>query len=153
MTAVQPWLIQRAQTLSPLADPAQATLSKSLQLDYMGSAEFEFGALPSSLRAFRANWDNCKQRLVKGITEVDSPLRVFSFLSDEDFPEYEGYLNLLRKDKIRLKEVSGFSPDYYLNEKTNFWWDLDNNVMFSFKKDYMKKLPQYLQNSFAVMAK
>jgi hypothetical protein len=148
----EPWLIQRAEIQKPLADPKEATLTKSLSLDYMGSAEFEFGALPASLRRMRAS-GSLQTRLVKSIRQGDSPLRVFSYLDDETFPQYARILSDLRHGDPRLKEVSRFSLDYPQDGlKTDFWWDIENDVIWSFDKNYMSRLPRYLENSFSVMS-
>lgn len=40
-----PYLIQRGKIVKPLAEH-DTRLSKAVNLDYMGSSEFEFGALP-----------------------------------------------------------------------------------------------------------
>lgn len=149
----KPWLIQRAQIQSPLADPKEATLTKSLRLDYMGSAEFEFGALPASLRRIRSAHYN-STRLVRWITQDESPLRVFSCFNEVDFAKYTEILSDLRFGNPRLKEVSRFGANYPQGEfsRTDFWWDIENDVIWSFNKNYMNRLPQYLKNSFEVMS-
>jgi hypothetical protein len=56
-TLRKPYLIQRANIVKPLSPKNQAgkvTLSKSVSFDYMGSSEFEFGALPKSLKRLHA---------------------------------------------------------------------------------------------------
>lgn len=149
----QPWLIQRAQIRKPLADPKEATLTKSLSLAYMGSSEFEFGALPASLRRIRSAPYHAT-RLVRWIAQGESPLRVFSCFSEEDFAKYTEILSDLRFGNPRLKEVSRFSANYPQDEfsHTDFWWDIENDVIWSFNKHYMNRLPQYLKNSFEVMS-
>lgn len=158
MTVSQPWLIQRALIQTPFADVKDATLSNSVRFDYMGAAEFEYGALPKSLRRLResAKDKSIKVRTVKEILSKESSLRVLSRFSDSEFQEYLQHLHLLRQGQIRLKESSYFDitrrhhfPTLYDN--TDFWWDIDNDVMWSFNKVYMKKLPSYLENSFKVM--
>jgi hypothetical protein len=49
-----PYLIQRGEIKRPLVE---GRLSEAVNLDYMGSAEFEFGALPKSLRALQSMVD------------------------------------------------------------------------------------------------
>lgn len=140
--------------MKPLVASSE-TLSNSVALDYMGSAEFEFGALPTSLRAFRSRKGDLKVRLVKGITEGESPLRVLSYFDDGQFAEYESYLSLLRYDNPRLKELSYFSVNHKSFQDSkylpDFWWDIVNNVMWSFDKNYMNRLIDHLEASFAVM--
>lgn len=43
-----PYLVQRGKIRHPLVE---GRFSDAVNLDYMGSAEFEWGALPKSLRA------------------------------------------------------------------------------------------------------
>lgn len=157
----QPWLIQRARIITPLASPS-TKLSDSVRLDYMGSSEFEFGALPESLRRFRRNVDSTYIKIVDSITENEKPLRVLSYLSEDDFKEYSEFLQKLRVSTIgtmRLKERTHFTVEE-LNRATevdrldflsNFWWDIENDVMFSFHKQYMNRLPDFLAASFAYM--
>lgn len=154
----QPWLVQTARLKTPLADPKTSTLSNSVDFDYMGSAEFEFGALPKSLRRLREARDGegLISRTVTGIRDGERALRVLSRFDDKEFKEYTGYLYLLRQGGLRLKESSKFQEDWrplYECSVVDFWWDTDNDVMWTFNKNYMRRLPGYLRNSFEVMAK
>ena len=152
-----PYLIQRAEIETPLAAPT-ARLSQAVNFDYMGSAEFEFGALPKSFRRIESMADNWKCRIVAEITEEDVPLRVWSALTDEEFTQYVGYLKRMRDPKnhgghLRTKEAVRFEHDYNHGKfnKTNFWWDVDNDVMFGFKKEFMKRVGNYVAASIAYM--
>lgn len=93
-------------------------------------------------------------RKVFSIQSGESPLRVLSGLNDKEFSEYEGHLHLLRQDEIRLKEASFFADKRYVSSlatEIDFWWDIDNHVMWSFNKNYMNRLEDYLQKSFQIM--
>jgi hypothetical protein len=150
-----PYLIQRAEIKTPLADK-NTRLSQAVTFDYMGSAEFEFGALPESFRRIEAVADSWVCRLVPEITEGDVPLRVWSALSDEEFEQYKTYLLRLRKpgkDPLRTKEAVRFEedrdpPKYFI---TDFWWDISNDVMFGFKKEFMKRVGDYVAGSLTYM--
>lgn len=143
----QPYLVQRGTICWPLAK-ATTRLSKAVDLDYMGSAEFEFGALPKSFRSM----ENRPRllRLFPSILLGDSALRVFSSLSDEDFALYGHYLLRLRVGDIRLKERSEFD-DRSSTPRTNFWWDIENHVMWGFHKKFMNRVPDYVNSSLAYM--
>lgn len=154
-----PYLIQRAEIKTPLAEK-NTRLSQAVSFDYMGSAEFEFGALPQSFRKIEAQFKDWKCRIVEDITEGDTPLRVWSALTDEEFAEYMGYLKILRassKDhnvkRFYTKEAVQFEvdrePSRYNN--TDFWWDITNDVMFGFKKEFMKRVGDYVAASLAYM--
>lgn len=51
------WLIQRLKENKYGSDNRKG-IDKAFLMDYMGSAEFEFGALPSALKAMRARKDD-----------------------------------------------------------------------------------------------
>ena len=156
-----PWLIQRAKINKPLAPPA-TKLSDAVRFDYMGSAEFEFGALPESLRRIEKRFESSTICLIDWLTEDSKPLRVFSPFNDGEYNEYVDFLDRLRSSPlgfVRLKERSEFSlaerssafekgDTSYLS---NFWWDITNDVMFSFHKEFMNRLPEYLHASFKYM--
>jgi hypothetical protein len=156
-----PYLIQRARIATPLAEKS-AHLSKAVGFHYMGSAEFEFGALPKSLRRIEARADSWICRIVNDIKEGDTPLRVWSALTDEEFAEYVGYLKILRasqsdrtvkrfytKESVQFEFDRDRTQDEYF--KTDFWWDITNDVMFGFKKEFMKRVGSYVASSIAYM--
>jgi hypothetical protein len=154
----QPYLIQRARIVAPLA-PETARLSKAVEFEYMGSAEFEFGALPQSFRRIEEQADAWRCRVVDEIKWIDrTPLSVYSALTDEEFAEYVGYLERLRwpekRGRLYLKESTHFEESYRPYSKwsvTDFWWDIDNDVMFGFHRDFMHRLPHYVAASLAYM--
>jgi hypothetical protein len=170
-----PYHIQRAKIVSPLA-PASERLSKAVRFDYMGSSEFEFGALPKSFRRLKQTKNAWNIRRCATISDdtTDAFLRVFSALTDEEFVEYEAFLFKLRNSpfgSVQLRERSEFSlaerappPPIvlvrgrrrrkvtpYERVYADFWWDIDNDVMFSFHKIFMNRLPDYVTESLSYM--
>lgn len=164
------YLIQRAKIATPLAAETEC-LSKAVRFDYMGSAEFEFGALPDSLRAMRSNKKDLIARKIPTITQGEHQLRTFSYLNDAEWALYVPMLEELRNtDKVRLKERSQFSlpemkrdeewaasmrarnKNVYVPDPVNFWWDINHHVMFSFEKLFMNRLPKYLEASFLLVS-
>lgn len=150
-----PYLIQRAEIVRPIAEPTER-ISNAVRFEYMGSAEFEFGALPESLRAIRALGDKWNRRTVLEIKEGEASLRVYSAFTDEEFEEYKAHLLRLRDPKARpnTKESTYFEEGRKAASKyirTDFWWDLDNHVMFGFDKEFMNRLPSYLAASWRYM--
>lgn len=139
----KPYLIQRATILRPLANK-NARLSKAVNFDYMGSAEFEFEALPSSFRAIQAVADDWKQHLVPEICEQDKMLRVYSAFTEAELQEYTQHLLKLRAGHLRTKEATRFEVNYgatfKYTEPSDFWWDIENHVMFGFDKAFMNRL-------------
>lgn len=148
-----PYLVQRANIRTPLAEKTER-LSRAVDFDYMGSAEFEFGALPRSFRRIESNLANFKRRTVTDILDGESSLRVWSYLSDEDFAEYCKYLRKMRSNRhaLRMKEYPGFEADNVSKwRKPDFWWDIENDVMFSFHKNFMNRVGDYVIASLAYM--
>lgn len=145
-----PYLIQRAEIHRPLR---AGRLSQAVQLDYMGSAEFEFGALPSSLRTLQAQQADLIMTVESVITDQDRSLRVLHSMTPEQYQEYLQHLLNLRKDKIRTKETTRFAAGFPQSKYgvTDFWWDIDNHVMWSFDKIFMNRLQDTLKSSWQYM--
>lgn len=108
-----------------------------ISLDYMGSSEFEWGALPDSLKRIRSGYTN--------YVYLDVPIKdkvITVFCKDFQKSEVKMYITELSEGKMLLKEFSDFN--YYINKDvydnymgTDFWWDLDNDIMF------WKKNPEF----------
>lgn len=152
------YLVQRANiTLKPgtvLRGPNESRLSQAVNFDYMGSAEFEFGALPKSFRALQAlasgqhvftgNW---RVFPVNQITEQGQPLYVFCGMSEQEFnEEYLPQLIKLRNSgykgspHMHTKEFTDFNltdSSVKRSRRADFWWDIENHVMFSFNEKFM----------------
>jgi hypothetical protein len=145
-----PYLIQRAEIRRPFV---KGRFTEAVDLDYMGSAEFEFGALPQSLRALQAKIDQINLTTEPRILEGDRSLRVLHTFDRDEYEVYFGYLLELRAGRGHTKETTGFAASsvpsqYYI---TDFWWDVRNNVMFSFDKQFMNRLSDRLQDSWRYM--
>lgn len=164
------WLIQRAKIRGPVS-PAER-LSDAVQMDYMGSSEFEFGALPKSLRRLQQRQQELSVREVSTIQLDGKQLYVLSHFTGEQFVEYVELLSQLKENKLHLKERTEFS-DYerkdpfatadiarsrsrrkgstYVREYANFWWDIENDAMFTFDATFARQLTGHLQASFKYM--
>jgi hypothetical protein len=152
---IEPYLIQRARIISPLTKEGER-LSNAVRFDYMGSAEFEFGALPKSFRRIQAKRSLLKLRKVEGIKFGELQLRVLSTMTDEEFAEYSVILKTLRGSdrKIRTKEATQFNEDYKPYDeafRNDFWWDICNDAMFTFHKQFANRLITYVDGSLAYM--
>ena len=112
-----------------------------VSLEYMGSSEFEWGAIPKSLGRVREN--------INEYTYLDVPMgdkSITVFCKDSQKSEMRKILEELSENKIPLKNRSNFNT--YINPSkmdkedqersgghdTDFWWDIENDFMF-FKKD------------------
>lgn len=105
-----PYLIQRASIRKNAAD--DAVLSKAVNLDYMGSSEFEFGALPQALKDLaarsRVSPDRLEVREIPGVNDRDGrPLLVIGLL-DEEIGAYAEQLIPVVRGEARTKESTGF---------------------------------------------
>lgn len=146
------YLVQRGKINHPMVVDR---LSKTVDLDYMGSAEFEFGALPKSLRTLEALINQTMMTVEPRITDdAGRSLRVLHTFSDEEYEEYFSKLLTLREGKTRTKESTWFDKNHATMFKIlrcDFWWDINNHVMWSFDKNFMKNLPDVLVASWKYM--
>jgi hypothetical protein len=142
-----PYLIQRMiRRKDPIKNP---WLNNLYRMDYMGSSEFEWGALPKSLKRFTKNFDNLVIHKVDVKNFKDEPL----FLIDLSEMVEQYPIQDLIDGKFNLHERLNFDYAWkgeggYGNHKKPFdpirhpsaWWDIDNDVMFTFKKLHINKL-------------
>ena len=160
----QMYLVQRGKIRRPLGKHVGQTLSQAVSMDYMGSAEFEYGALPKSFRRIEAQFLLYKKITVKEVTAClgDSDrtftLRLFAnFDTPDDEVIYVRELLETLRGQRRLKESLRIEMDksgvVVLDPQTyaDFWWDIRNDVFFSFDKQFMSRLPEHLQASFEQM--
>lgn len=109
-----------------------------VSFQYMGSSEFEWGALPESLSRIR---DMIDQYIYMPVPMGDKTIMVFCKKDRVD--EIKPYLISLANNDMHLKEYSDFNsyikPSKYDNCRTNFWWDLENHLMFWVKDDKFTK--------------
>jgi len=100
-----------------------------VKFDYMGSSEFEWGALPKSLGRIR---DKINTYIYLDIPIKDKVISVFC--RDNQKSEIKLYLTELSENKWRLQEYSDFdnyiNPSQHFKSRTDFWWDISNDVMF-----------------------
>lgn len=106
-----------------------------LIFDYMGSYEFECGALPSSLKRVKANLDNYVQFQYSFTKHPSKVVTVFCTKEQQDFigDILEKLLlrQILLKEYCDLKEyVIPSSKDSKYNIYNDFWWDIDQDWFF-----------------------
>jgi len=127
-----PYLIQRGKIENR---DWKTGIDSIIRYDYMGSAEFEFGALSDSLHAIR--------EVISEYALIDIPFKnkiITIFCQASDKPEMEEFLEKLYKKEYHLKEWSAFPEvvnggDSFYTDRVNFWWDIDNNFMFWIKNN------------------
>lgn len=107
-----------------------------ISFNYMGSAEFEFGALPSSLNSIINCWEKYKVLELENIKDLNKQT-CFLICLDNDEKELKSVVvpHLFSEKypvKYRLKECCRMN-DYILGDTdTNFWWDIENYWMCCF---------------------
>jgi hypothetical protein len=120
------WLIQRGIFRDNVGKKG---IESILSFDYMGSSEFEWGALPKSVGRIRDK--------INTYTYLDIPIKdkvISVFCKETQKYEAKMYLEELAENKMRLQEFSAFNnyinDDGYFKDKFDFWWDIENDLMF-----------------------
>lgn len=148
---VTPWLIQRWKVKGGWKPSLK--VSEYLKQDYMGSSEFEFGAIPKTLREFHARLG----KLVYTKLEVNGHAVHLLSLPEQVEP-YKAFLATMSKDKyeVRLKErirlahiLSNDKDKTYMDD--DFWWDLDNVIAIALDKGPLMNFKDALVNSVKFM--
>lgn len=153
----KPWLIQRCKINKPMKNFKEKMLSQALEFDYMGSAEFEFGAIPRALASLRLVHSCCTLKHLPIINKGGDALSMWGlFDSPDQAAQYAGFIADLLKGNLRLKERTMLEPHHWGHGNHGFdvWFDIENLVIFSFHKIFMKsRLEGHLQASYAHMDK
>jgi hypothetical protein len=140
----RPYLIQRAKFEKREGKGIDALL----QFDYMGSSEFEWGALPQSLKRTRENEKQYVQFEFTFENFEDKPIMILCKEADKE--ELPKILAQLADRELRLKEYCDL--DAYLKgnkdyRTSDFWWDIENDYFFwrsdeTFNSEFMDCLFQ-----------
>jgi len=130
-----PYLIQSAKIKDGNCF-ASGRIGDMLQLDYMGSAEFEYGALPESVERTYEKKRTRDMRVYP--VELDNKVIINLICLLEEKEEYSEWIREMSKGfdgKIHLKEVIGLprliGKQHFNDKKDEFWWDIVNDVFFT----------------------
>lgn len=155
----KPYLIQRGTINDQLANEnARLSHAVALDYDYMGSAEVEFGALPASFRRIQAKADDWRLHTAENFAGGSETLRIWGAFPNEDqFQEYLGFLIDIRTKNF--KERSNFdlsSIDFhrrmgFASQEIDFWWDIQNDVMWTFHKIAGNRIGHWVASSLVFM--
>ena len=157
-----PWLIQRCE----LGDGR-------LKYDYMGSSEFEVGDQAKSLKRIFASGMETGSAMIKFETAETSvstsggstsqstyrqytDVRVYMVAGKGfTFVDYQPYLQQLAEHKLRLKEWTSFDDVVKVQvsvktnrgfpTRTNVWFDIENDVLWTLTEDNLKALVSVLE--------
>ena len=95
----------------------------------MGSSEFEWGALPNSIKRIRKNRDNYVHINIH-VGLLDTDIRIL-YPNEYSKEQIEDYLKSLSHGSPLLKERSCFVASFDFDPtRVDFWWDIQNDIMF-----------------------
>ena len=119
-------------------------LGDIVSLDYMGSAEFEWGALPRSLRRMTINKDFYKVFVFNQYKdEKGNPLKVYA--PQVFYKNVQNIVNRLAEHGYGLQEYCSLSDHIQKDkkedddtrfryiDKSDFWWDIENDFFMFFE--------------------
>lgn len=132
---VTPWLLQRGKI--GIVEKGVTDICKIVDFDYMGSAEYEFGALGRSVKRIYQNIDNYVWVDVR-LTDRKCIPHIISIFINSDCLKIiivSDLINNLYTNKYRLKEPSYFKESIDKTSKyhkRNFWIDEENDYIITF---------------------
>jgi hypothetical protein len=121
----------------------------TIDFDYMGSAEFEFGALPKSLKNIRENLDNYSLT-DQSVSAYGKKTKYRLFAPEDKVVDIVKSIELIALDKVRLKEQAYFDAmcgnKSFYKPNIDFWWDIENYYMWwlpnELETQFMQRLKQ-----------
>ena len=122
----RPYLIQRGTMRHGVV--SISGIDSIVSFDYMGAAEFEFGALPKALRAMLADLS----QLGAHATDIRGANgEVYAICSTSVKEEVIAILKQLADSDqhFTLHERTDFKDALAGRSTINFWWDIENNWM------------------------
>lgn len=136
----KPYLIQRGTFKS--INSSITGIDQLITYDYMGSSEFEYGALPKSLKQMCIHIDEYEIYKTDHTSKDNEGLFILCKPEDtalikkfiDEIIENEYSWNL--KEYPRLKQ--SLNKERFYNY--NMWWDIDNHYMFCIGKQNCKNL-------------
>ena len=123
------WLVQRAKQVNR---NYKSGIDNFIDLDYMGSAEFEFGTIPKTLKNMRRDLD--KYVKISATLDGEVPTKICIFAREETQGEVLERVLEISKGEMSLKEWCDLSEHLkkrpMFKPRNDFWWELNNNFMF-----------------------
>lgn len=118
---MKPYLVQRGKFKSP---DKITGIDSLIEFDYMGSAEFEYGALPKALKVLCGKLDDLEFGPAFSINKNEMLWTLCSPKHTSDLVKF--WENVYLGEQQQLKERL-FYEDSLEKSKTKFWWDIENN--------------------------
>lgn len=134
------YLIQRGQFRNNLSEATGFLGGRNeclINPDYMGSAEFEWGAIPKAYRRIHGRFDKYKLHITDLVTTGGVPFCLYCL--DNRYEEILEAIKVYLKEKYKLKEWTNMEAHFDTNTpydiehrkyqlKTNFWWCIDSTT-------------------------
>lgn len=158
MSFTPPYLIQRC-TFRPTTEP-DSKVSTQFLLDYMGSAEFEFGSVPQSIRAIGKAMSRGGMTIHETniVNRRGQPLCVFCPNDIQDaltqWLSERATASEMDCDYSRLKESMQFWRWFHGTADrcfVNFWWAIDIHAAWGFDKSSVERFSRAIQASVSFM--
>lgn len=131
------WLIQRG-TFKDIRPEDIEGMDSLIRWSYMGSAEFEFGALPESLRRIVSGHKGYEFVEIPEIKDKNGDtLRVYCKTSErEDAVAAANHLATVEHGYKELAGVKSYIDGLFnLYITGNFWWDIKNDFFLMFGEE------------------
>lgn len=131
-----------------------STFDSYFRVDYMGSAEYEFGALPKSLKRICKNLSEYKSFTLKEFKTPDKEEAIRVFCKPDMIEEIKNGIRKLISEKyytIRSKEqlylYDNFHGENTAYNECDVWWDIEQDFFFTIGKHNMKNIETALKNT------
>jgi hypothetical protein len=132
------YLIQRC-TFKEVFDPAGG-FDANIRCDYMGSAEFEFGALPKSLRRITTELNRYSWVMTGLKSKSRGTLLLFIRDSVDPQPHIDFINGLYSKKNPPMTKEATYLRDTIDDTASKWncvdlWWDIEADIMYAFSPD------------------
>ena len=132
------YLIQRGTFATNVTDEITGLFGsvhsgKLISCDYMGAAEFEWGAIPHAYKRIMYRFNEYKLHVTDLVTVRGVPFCIFC--RDEYYPVVLEMIKEYIKKPYPLKEYSNLREPFVTNDdhrntqNTNFWWCIDRRFV------------------------
>jgi len=154
---VKPQLVQRANIKRPLGKFTTGLFLDSLSFDFM-SFDLSMKAdlyrpdrIEISMYRIMATLFAYKLSRFEGFNVEEKgrafALRIFHPFDNQQYEMYCKYLLQIRSGQLQLSDLSGLEGTEGLPKAADFWWDLDNDVLLTFDKNYAFRLVEMLRTT------
>lgn len=137
------WLIQRGsfKDIKRAKKFLGASEDSLIDPDYMGSAEFEYGAIPKAYRRIMGKFDQYSLYITDLVTVRGVPFCLYC--ADNKYEQILSEIKVYLKEHYQLQEWTNmhehFGEKVYnkYQLRTNFWWCIDRAVFDTDVGDWM----------------